>query len=231
MARGPKRFEPPNLPPAGGAITSVARSAASPGIVTIRLGRRTAGRLSEAEAINLSAREGVAWSEDLRAAVARRMMLADAREWALHAAARRPMSRAMLSSKLRQRGLDQPAATRIAEDLAARGVIDERAFAEGLVESTLARKGAGKRLLTTRLRARGIDSRTAGQAVERVTTESGYDARASALELASRKLRTIRPGLAPDAKRRRLYGLLARRGFDADICREVVEQVLRGRSD
>jgi len=227
MARRSRRFEPPELPPAGGVITSIGLPATVPPVVVIRIGRRIAGRVAEQQAARLQIRAGLEWSEGLRAAVARSMMLAEAREWALHAAARRPMSRSMLVSKLRQRGLEQGPATRIAEDLAARGVIDERAFAEGVVETTLARKGAGKRFLTTRLRSRGIDSRLADQAVDRVTAASGYDARAAALELARRKLRTMPERLDRDARRRRLYGLLARRGFDAEICRGVVEELLK----
>jgi regulatory protein len=136
------------------------------------------------------------------------------------------MSRSGLTMKLVQKGLERGAAGRIAEGLAASGLIDERTMAEGLVETTLARRGAGKRMLVNRLRAKGIDGKTAGAAIEKITKESGYDATASALELARRKLRTMGDRLDAQAKQRRLYGLLARRGFEADVCREVVERVV-----
>jgi regulatory protein len=220
------RFEIPDLPPAGGVITAIVRVPDEPDVLTIRIGRKTAGRIHERRAAELGIGEGAVWSERMRDAVGAAMFVGAAREWAVKAVARRAMSRTMLATKLVQRGLDRGAAGRIAEELSASGLIDERAFAESVVGTTLARKGAGKRLLLNRVRAKGIDSRTASAAVERVTGESNYDAMESALELARRKLRVMGDRLDAEAKQRRVYGLLARRGFDADVCRSVMERLL-----
>lgn len=225
MARRGTRFEPPELPPPGGVITALLRHASSPDEITIRLGRKNAGRVSEPEAERIGLGEGVEWSDRIRTAVGAAMMLADARLWASRSASRRAMSRAMLVTKLRQRGLDPGAAVRIAEDLAAKGMINEKVFAEAIAETTIARRGEGKRRIVNRLRTKGIAGRMAGEVVERVAGEAEYDERQAALDLARRKARSMSERVAPEAKARRLYGLLARRGFDADVCREVVRTV------
>jgi regulatory protein len=228
MARRIARFELPDLPPAGGSggvISAVLRSSSEPDVVTIRVGRKSGGRIGEAAASELGIVEGAVWTEHMRAAVAGAMRLAEARDWAVRAVARRAMSRSMLTTKLLQRGLERGHAARIAEELCQSGLIDEKAFAESLVETTLARKGAGKRLMLNRIRSKGIDGRTAGAAVEKITSEAGYDATEAALNLARRKVRAMGDRLDVQAKQRRLYGLLARRGFDADVCRDVVARV------
>ena len=226
------RFEPPDLPPVGapggtgGRITALLRSANAPGELTIKLGRRTAGTIDENLAADLGMAEGVIWTERMRSAVAGAMMLAEARDWGARAVSRRAMSRVMLITKLRQRGLDSGPAARIAEELAAAGMIDEKRFAENVAEVALARRTHGTRRVALKLRAKGIDFRTAAQTVDRIAAESGYDARAVATDLARRKLRSLARKPDPDARQRALYSLLARRGFDSDLCRDVVRQVL-----
>jgi len=230
MARRTARFAPPDLPPAGGVITSITRSPAAPDVFLIKIGKRAAGRIHESTAASLRIAEDAPWTDRLREAIASAMLEESAREWAIHAVARRAMSRAMLINKLRQRFLPPALAARIAEDLVARGILNEKSFAEGLVETTISRKAAGKRLLVTRLRSKGIHQRLATDSVEKVTTESGYDAREAALDLARRKLRSM-GRLNPEQRQRRLYGLLARRGFDSDLCREIVDRLVRHPED
>ena len=232
MASRSSRFEPPDLPPVGapggtgGRITALLRSANEPGQLTIKLGRRTAGTIDENLAADLGMTEGAIWTERMRAAVAAAMMLAEARDWAARAVSRRAMSRAMLITKLRQRGLDSSPATRIATELAAAGMIDEKRFAENVAEVALARRTHGARSIALKLQAKGIDSRTAGQTVDRVAADSDYDPRAVATDIARRKLRSLARKPDPDARQRALYALLARRGFDSGLCRDVVRQVL-----
>ncbi len=227
MARRAARFEPPDLPPAGGVISVINRAPDAPDVLTIRVGRKSAGRIHESAAADLGIDIGVTWTDRMRDAVAAAMLLASAPEWAIHAVARRSMSRVMLTTKLTQRGLPRPAAARIAADLQAAGLIDEKSFAEGVVGSTISRKATGTRLLVNTLRAKGIEGKMAAKAVEKVTREADYDPRAAALDLARRKHRTMGTRLDPQARQRRLYGLLARRGFDAELCREVVATVVR----
>jgi regulatory protein len=212
-------------------ISVLGRAPDRPEIVTIRVGRKSAGRIDESAAADLGLGIGIAWTDRMREAVAAAMLLASAREWAIYAVARRAMSRSMLTNKLTQRGLARPAATRIAADLEAAGLIDEKSYAEGVVGSTISRKATGTRLLVNTLRAKGIEGKMAAKAVEKVTRENEYDPRAAALDLARRKNRVMGARLDGPTRQRRLYGLLARRGFDAELCREIVETVIETPAD
>lgn len=222
-----KTFAPRTpLPPAGGVVTTITRSVAIPGLVSIKVGRKTAGRIDEAACRALAIQPGTLWTDDLRSKVERAMIISTAREYALRTAANRPMSRQMLVTKLRQRDLDQASARAIAEDLAARGVIDEAAFAEQVVGSTIHRKPAGARLLEAKLRSRGIDGTIAKHAINRAMADPEYNALAEALKLARQKLRVMPRKLDAAAIKRRLYAQLARRGFDAAICGKAVAKAL-----
>lgn len=233
MARGKRKTFAPRspLPPAGGVITALARSVAVPGMVSIRLGRKTAGRIEESACQSLGIEVGVVWTDDLRTRVERAMILAAARTFALNSAAYRPMSRQMLVTKLRRRELDETSARAIAEDLARRGVINEAAFAEQIVDSTIRRKPAGARLLEAKLRSRGIEGKVAKSAVTRATSDPSYDALAEALTLARRKLRVMPRKLDAIGVKRRLYAQLARRGFDPDVCAKAVAKALAQPAD
>lgn len=220
------RFEPPELPAPGGVVTALLRSPAVPGEVTIRLGQRSAGVAPEQLCQDLGIGEGVIWTDRMRDAVAAAMLAAAARTWAIRSVSRRAMSRAMLITKLRTRGLPPAPCSRIADELVASGLINEERFAEGVAETTLARRAFGTRRVALKLRAKGINTRTAGEVVGRVARDTGYDDRAAALDIARRKARSLARKPDPKARQAALYALLARRGFDPEICREVTKTVL-----
>lgn len=226
MARRSTRFEPPELPAAGTVVTALLQSPATPGEITIKLGRKTAGVAPEKIVHELGIGEGVIWSDRMRDGVAAAMMVAIARTWAIRSVSRRAMSRSMLITKLRQRGLAPSASDRIADELVASGMIDEKRFAEGIAETTINRRAFGTRRVSLKLRAKGITTRTADEVVNRVAAESNYDQRAAALAIARRKLRSLTRKPDPQARQRALYSLLARRGFDSELCREVTRTVL-----
>lgn len=226
MPRRPRSFSPPDLPPAGGVITRLTRSTAVPGVVLLKVGRKTVGRIEDRDVQALGIGEGVEWTSDLRDAVARAMSVAAARAYALSTCSRRAMSRQTLITKLRQRGLAQAETASIASDLAAKGVIDETKLAEHLVETEIARKPSGSRLLMAKLRSRGIDARTAKSAVDAAVSSSDYDPLEQALTLGRRKLRVMPRKLDAPARKRRLYAQLARRGFDADVCARAVRTLI-----
>lgn len=226
MAKRSTRFEPPNLPAAGAVVTALLRSPATPGEITIKLGRKTAGVAPQQLIADLGIGEGVIWSDRMRDGVAAAMMVAFARTWSIRSVSRRAMTRSMLITKLRQRGLATAASDRIADELVASGMIDEKRFAEGLAETTIARRAFGTRRVSLKLRAKGITTRTADEVVDRVAAESNYDQRAAALAIARRKLRSLTRKPDPQARQRALYSLLARRGFDSELCREVTRTVL-----
>lgn len=100
-------------------------------------------------------------------------------------------------------------------------LIDDAAYAESFVRSRQ-RAGVARRSVTRELRAKGVGNDEAEAALAAIDPEQE---RETALRLASRRAART-PGLPLEARRRRLYGFLARRGYPADVVASVVDQLL-----
>jgi len=135
--------------------------------------------------------------------------------------ARRAMSRWMIDDKLRQ--LDHTPGTRAAvlDRLEELDLINDEQFGQMLIRSVLSRKPAGPMLLKQKLFAKGIRGALADRLVAEATDDPD-EQRDTALAFAEKKLATM-GRLDPDARYRRLYGQLARRGFNSDTIRHVME--------
>jgi regulatory protein len=131
-----------------------------------------------------------------------------------------------LVDRLVAKGHARATAQWAADEMVRVGLLDDRKYAEAVVRSQLSRKPAGRRYLLARLRTKGVPGEIAEDVVAAALDER--DELDDAMDLARRKLRTYRPDLDPGAARRRLMGVLARRGFDADTTRRVVESLLDG---
>lgn len=131
-----------------------------------------------------------------------------------------------LVDRLVAKGHARATARWAADEMVRVGLLDDRKYAEAVVRSQLARKPAGRRYLLASLRTKGVPGEIAEDVVAAALGER--DELSDAMDLAHRKLRTYRPDLDPVAARRRLMGVLARRGFDADTTRSVVESLLDG---
>ena len=82
-----------------------------------------------------------------------------------------------------------------------------------------------KRRLTQELARRGVDSKMANAAIADVLEEESVDERAL-LEAAARKKLAVLRGQEPDAVRKRLYGYLARRGYDSSDIAAVLRTIM-----
>jgi regulatory protein len=109
------------------------------------------------------------------------------------------------------------------------GVLDDEAFARAWVESRDRARPRSERALLNELRLKGVD-RTI---VDRVLEERGSDGgalgpspdRVAAERLIDKHARTLDRIADPRRRRERAYALLARNGFDPEICREVAASV------
>lgn len=210
----------------GRVVTRVLPVVDEPEAVSIRVGRASAGRMGAAAAARLGIREGAAWTAELREEFIKELALGRARVHALRAAAARPLSRRQLRDRLTHRGLDAGAAQRIADELAERGVINEAALARHVAQGELSRGKSGTMLVVAKLRRRGIEAGMAGKATADAASDVGYDPREGAMTLARKKARTLPKGLDARAAQRRVYGYLARRGFDPGTCIEATRAAL-----
>ncbi len=136
----------------------------------------------------------------------------------------RARSRAELATKLRERGIPDAAAERALDRLTDVGLVDDAAFAASFVTSRHRDRGLGRAALRRELRHKGVDRDLAEQALQAIDGDAERD-RAAAL--VARKLDAAMFA-GTEAARRRLLGMLARRGYSPSVAISVVNDALRG---
>ncbi len=101
------------------------------------------------------------------------------------------------------------------------GLIDDEAFARALAEHSVSTRKEGRRVVASRLRTAGIAQDIAEAVLDDVV--GGEEERANALAAAKAvKL----SALQPDVAYRRLYGVLARRGYAPDVAARAARRAL-----
>ncbi|MFI2276702.1 MULTISPECIES: regulatory protein RecX [Catenuloplanes] len=148
-----------------------------------------------------------------------------AREICLRQLATRPRTRAELAAALTKREIS----AEVIESVLARydevGMINDAAFAREWVTTRHRGRGLAKRALADELRRRGVDSETAGAALDELDPETEE---ATAFALAERKVRTARG--EPDAVFRRVVGMLARKGYPAGLAIRAVKAAMEAQA-
>jgi regulatory protein len=115
------------------------------------------------------------------------------------------------------------------------GMLDDEAFARAWVESRDRARPRGERAIRQELSLKGVDRATVdlvlGERREAVAGVPGDDGvtmspdRVAAERLLARNARGLARVADPRQRRQRAYALLARNGFDPDVCREVAAMV------
>jgi regulatory protein len=161
--------------------------------------------------VRLRSRRGTAVSEE------RAFDPAAAREAALRLLERTRRTRSDLARRLRDKGYLAPVVEQVLERLATVGLVDDIEYARAYLEQRLRRRTAGWRRLEQDLRGRGVSSDDVAAARARLEQrgEGADEAEGARRVIAQAAKRYAR--LDPETRRRRLYALLARRGFDGDV--------------
>lgn len=133
-----------------------------------------------------------------------------------------PRPRAELAQTLARRDIPVEVADQVLDRLTQVGLIDDAAYAAAFVRTKQRDRALGRAALRTELRRRGVDEEPAGRALAQVDPEMER-ARAEALVAKRADAAMVAGGVAA---RRRLLGLLARRGYPADLAIGVVEGAL-----
>jgi regulatory protein len=145
-----------------------------------------------------------------------------ARETCLRLLTLAPRTRAQLADALRRRGIPDEVADDVLGRFADAGLIDDAAFARAWVESRHHGRGLSGRALAAELRQRGVNDDQIREAVD----ELGPDAEVeTARQLVARKLAASR-GEPPQARTRRLAGMLARKGYPPGLAFRVIREAL-----
>lgn len=133
-----------------------------------------------------------------------------------------PRPRAELAQTLARRDIPVEVADQVLDRLTQVGLIDDAAYAAAFVRTKQRDRALGRAALRTELRRRGVGEEPAGRALAQVDPEMER-ARAEALVAKRVDAAMVAGGVAA---RRRLLGLLARRGYPADLAIGVVEGAL-----
>jgi len=138
------------------------------------------------------------------------------------ALARRGLSEAEVASRLVEKGFTEQQVLPEIDRLLSAGYLNDARLAEEIVRVESERKGKGRTAIVAELKRRGIDPADYSEAIAGFDTEAEYE---RAHDLAVRKVRTLRDADQQTAKRR-LYGMLARRGYSGEVARAAVDEAI-----
>jgi regulatory protein len=145
----------------------------------------------------------------------------DVHERALGLLAVRQRSRREIERRLERAGFEPEEIRGELDRLQQVGLIDDEAFARTVVEHSFNARKEGRRVVAGRLMSAGVARDTAEAILAEVV--GGEEERADALAgTKAAKLST----LPPDAAYRRLYGMLARRGYAPDVAGRAARRAL-----
>ena len=146
-------------------------------------------------------------------------------EYALNLLSARAYTVRNLRRKLTQKGFEPAEAERAVERLLASGLLDDDKFAADFARQRLVVSGASVRRVEHDLIRRGISPESAKAATRAVVEEEALDFGASIERLARKKLASL-GDLEPHIKRRRVFGFLARKGYELDDINRTIVRIL-----
>jgi regulatory protein len=142
---------------------------------------------------------------------------------AMRALERRLHSRAELRRKLVRKEYGETVVDAVLEDLVRLGYVNDAQFARTRALAAAQHKHHGRRRARVELMKAGVKGEVADRALSDVYAQ--HDSTAVARLLARKQAPRLRK-LDPMTARRRLVGMLQRRGFDYESIRPVVDEVL-----
>ena len=152
---------------------------------------------------------------------------ADPHDWARQIVLRQltaaPRSRAQLEQVLRRRNCPVAIAAAVLDRMEEVGLVDDTAYAGMVISSQQARRGLARRALAQELHRKGVDDETAQAALDEVDPIDEED---RARALVAKRMRSM-SGLDPVVQIRRLAGMLARKGYPAELSMRIVREAVR----
>jgi regulatory protein len=205
------RDEPESFGP-DARITEISESGRRPGRFDVLVDGRRAALLSVDSIARLALHVGDEWSESLAVRVA-----AEAEALRVFAYAERELRMALIRKKEAEPLVDAAVAR-----LVALGALNDEVFARQFVRMRMTRQGI--RRIQSELARRGVPREAISAAIEEVREEERIDPAEALAGVVAKKLRSMSKLDAP-TKRRRLYGFLARRGYEPDEIRSALKGV------
>lgn len=204
-------------------ITRISEQKRRPKRRNIFLDGRFAFGCHENVVAKFALREGMQISEEQIEAIKKGEIFQECFDKATAFLSRRLHSRAELMRKLARAEFGTDVVNAVLEELARLRYVDDARFAKTKALSAAQHRHHGRRRAMAELLRAGVDADAAERAVEEVyqETDSTEVARRLAMKHAARLLK-----LDPAVARRRLAGMLQRRGFEYDSIKPVIDEVL-----
>ena len=167
--------------------------------------------------------EGSSISRDVLLEITASYESAKARQAAMRLLKTRPRTEREIWRRFRRQGIGPEIAEQVLQDLKAEGLVNDRLFAQLWIKEKVAGGTCGKRRIIMDLKSKGIDQTVIADEIA-VNYDDGEE-RDTAYRLAERRLRRLH-AVPWKARAQRVYSLLLRRGFSADLARAAVEAAL-----
>lgn len=205
-------------------LTALSADPHRPGRFEVEIDGRAAGRVSIDAIERLALQVGRPLDARQEAELPLEMERAATYDRAVGMLAAGARAGADLRRVLLRKGEPPHAVDHAIERLTAAGYLDDAAFARQFARAKMLGARLSRRRLESELRRRGVDRGVASEAIAAVIAEEQVDEGAMVEEAARKKLRTL-ASLDRPTRRRRLYAYLARRGYDLDEIRRVLERL------
>lgn len=145
---------------------------------------------------------------------------------AMRLLAARPHSIKELEKKLVARGFAQADIRSAVDWLSQRGYLNDGDFGVRYARARVERARVGPARLKMDLMAKGLDGDVVSVAMSGVYGETGSEL-AVAIDAATRKARSLAPGIGGEAAKKKIFDHLVRKGFSVELARRVVFEELR----
>lgn len=207
-------------------ITAIKPESADGNRVTVMVNGKKVGTLSAKSIAELDLFVDRPWDDSLARSVATAAEYDKTMRSALTILNRRPKSVRQLATKLRQKQHAAGVIDRVTDRLVELGILNDYVFGQMLIRDTRSRKPAGARLLETKLLQAGLERDTIDELMEE--DKMPHDEMvAQAANLARKSLRVAtRKQPEPLVVKKRLWSMLARRGFTSDTIQAALNDVM-----
>lgn len=127
----------------------------------------------------------------------------------------------MLRTKLRQRGFESPVVESVLAQLKEKNYLDDRRFANMWVASRLKRNPAGRSVLVSGLRAKGVSSQVAEEAVTELLDEAALLEGARKVYNKAARKKNVTP--------EKIKAAMLQKGYSLSVIRLISKEVLDGK--
>ena len=210
-------------------VTGIVASPRKEGRWVVQVDGAPLATLSIAGVERLALRVGLALGEAGVAAIQHEGAVIEALDRALNMLAFRARSSRELRRALLRKVEDAAVVDAAIARLTESGLLNDADYARQFARAKALGPGLSKRRLQQELFRKGVTRDVADEAVTEVLADESVDQGEILERVARKKLRTL-AAADPPTRRRRLYGYLARRGYESDDIRRVLDELLAGDS-